>query len=247
MKYSDKYNLKDNINKLSKLVSVIDDFFINKNFNNKNFLKNLKNDIYNICQIEFNNKQLYNILIFFNSNHNNYNKFKKFNNFLNNELNNNYFQEGGFIYNETDNKYEQVMNIIDFMFDLINLVPNNIITNNYVHVAAPYGVVGLCLNLIRKKYDFAFYSFIGLIPGIGGFLSGSLKLTHKFIKFNLNKVKVKDQNIDKKEEYYKRLRTTKIINTYLKDNYFEKNNNPFLSDFEDNYDYHNHHNDINFI
>ena len=73
--------------------------------------------------------------------------------------------------------------MIDFIFDIINLIPNNIITQNYNYITAPYGIISFLMNLLRGNYDFAFYSFIGLIPGIGGAIAGSAKTIHRIINY----------------------------------------------------------------
>ena len=37
---------------------------------------------------------------------------------------------GGFFYNRYDNKYMKSLNTIDFIFDIINLIPNQILSTN---------------------------------------------------------------------------------------------------------------------
>ena len=122
--------------------------------------------------------------------------------------------------------------MLDFIFDLINLVPNNIITKNYNFIAAPYGILAILLNLLRADYDFAFYSFVGLIPGVGGAIAGSVKIIHRIIKYITRTAKV-----DNAENYYKQLQSAKRVHDYLRDDSYERKNNPFIGDFEDNYKY----------
>ena len=231
-------NLKDNKQKLANLISIFDEFFVKKEFMKANYLNDLNNKIYKKCDIHFNNIQLGNLLISYKSNRKNIDKIKKIHKIINLEVNKINPQQGGFLYLEDDNVYTQTLNLIDFIIDIINLVPNNIITSNYHYIAAPYGISSLILNLMRGNYDFAFYSLIGLIPGIGGAISASAKIIHKIISYATSKKK-----IDKSEEYYKQLQSSLRVHDYLKDETFERKNNPFLGDFEDSYNYDKYYND----
>lgn len=231
-------NLKDNKVKLANLISIIDNFFKQKEYHKNSYLQNLKNEILDKCNIDFKNVQLANILIVYKSNSLNIEKIKKIHKIINTEVNKINPQSGGFLYLESDNVYTQALNLIDFIIDIINIIPNNIITSNYHHIAAPYGISSLILNLMRGNYDFAFYSLIGLIPGIGGAIAGSAKIIHKIIAYISNKKK-----IDKSEEYYKQLQSSLRVHDYLRDENFERKNNPFLGDFEDSYNYDKYYND----
>jgi hypothetical protein len=233
-----KPDVRNHIKTFSKLISIIDNFFINKEYSNNGYISILQNKIKNDCKIDISNKRLSNLLLSFHNNKNNYDKINKMNKTINIEINKMNPQIGGFIYDDNDNKYAQVLNMIDFIFDLINIIPNNIITQNYNFIAAPYGIIAVLLNLLRGNYDFAFYSFIGLIPGIGGALAGSIKIIHRIINY------ISSRNIMKNaEEYYKQLQAAKRVHDYLKDETFEKINNPFIGDFEDNYKYDDYFND----
>ena len=231
-------DLKDNKIKLANLISIIDNFFNKKGYQTNSYLSDLKNEISDKCGINFKNIQLANILIVYKSNSLNIDKLKKIHRIINIEANKLNPQCGGFLYLESDNVYTQALNLIDFIIDIINIIPNNIITSNYHHIAAPYGISSLILNLMKGNYDFAFYSLIGLIPGIGGAISGSAKIIHKIISYISNKKK-----IDKSEEYYKQLQSSLRVHDYLKDETFERKNNPFLGNFEENYNYDNYYND----
>lgn len=224
--------VKGNIRKFSNLISIIDSFFINKEYKNQSYLNKLNLKINKDCDINLSNKKLSKILVSFHKNKENYKKFTNFHKTINIEINKINPQLGGFIYDDNDNKYAQVLNILDFIFDIINLIPNNIITKNYNFIAAPYGILAVLLNLLRGNYDFAFYSFIGLIPGIGGALAGSVKIIHRIINYV-----TKTNTLKEGEEYYKQIQAAKRVHDYLKDETYEKNNNPFIGDFEDNYKY----------
>ena len=47
----------------------------------------------------------------------------------------------------------------------------------------------------------------------------------------------------KAEEYFKQLKAAERVHNYLKDETFERKNNPFIGDFEDNYKYDSYFND----
>lgn len=225
-------NLKDNKRKFAKLFYTIEDFFIKKKFLEKHYINSLKLKIKNDCEISLNNNQIADILIFFYKNKKNINSIKKIHNTITLEIAKRLPQSGGFLFLDDDNRYSQTLSLIDFIIDIINLIPNNYITKNYNHIAAPYGIVSLILNLMRGDFDFAFYSLIGLIPGVGGAISASAKIIHKIINHNKS-VKKNDQA----KEYYKQLQSVQRVHDYLKDETFERTNNPYLDNFEENYNY----------
>lgn len=220
------------IKKFSRMILLINDFFNKKSYNNNSFLVELRDKIKKDCDIDMSNKKLSQLLLVFNKNKGNYNKIKKLHKTINVEVNKINPQIGGFIYNDNENGYSQVLSMLDFIFDLINLIPNNIITKNYNFIAAPYGILAILLNLLRADYDFAFYSFVGLIPGVGGAIAGSVKIIHRIIKYITRTAKV-----DNAENYYKQLQSAKRVHDYLRDDSYERKNNPFIGDFEDNYKY----------
>lgn len=225
-------NLKDNKIKFAKLFNTIDDFFMKKKFLEKNYINVLKYKIKDDCKISLSNKQIADLLIFFHENKKNINSIKKIHNTINLEISKRIPQTGGFLFLDDDNRYSQTLSLIDFIIDIINLIPNNYITKNYNHIAAPYGVISLILNLMRGNFDFAFYSLIGLIPGVGGAISASAKIIHKIINHNKS-VKKNEQA----KEYYKQLQSVQRVHDYLKDETFERKNNPYLDNFEENYNY----------
>ena len=92
--------------------------------------------------------------------------------------------------------------------------------------------MSLLINLFRGDYDFAFYSFVGIIPGIGGILSSSIKIIHRIIRFNINKKKVEDV-----EDYYSQIQSARRVHEFVKDDNYEKLKNPYIGDFENNYNY----------
>jgi len=228
----DKTIYISNIKKFSKLVSILESFFENKDYNKENFLYNLRNTIKKTVNQDMNNKRLTNLLISYHKFNSYFNKINKLKYKLDNELCTSYNQNGGFFFNKYDNKYMKSLNTIDFLFDIINLIPNKIISKNNNNVTMPYGVTSLLLNLFRNDYDFAFYSFLGIIPGIGGILGSSLKVIHRIIRFIINKNK-----IDKVEKYYKQIQAARRVHEFVKDEKYEQLNNPYIGDFENNYNY----------
>lgn len=224
--------LIENKKKFSNLISIIDQFFTEKDFLKKNYINTLNEKIYKKCDIKFSKKQLSNILIAFHNSKDNFNKFKKIHKTINIEINNINPQSGGFLYLPDENKYAQALNLVDFIIDIINLIPNNVFTKNYYYIAAPYGTISLLINLMRGNYDFAFYSLLGLIPGVGGAIAASAKIIHKIISYIISKNK-----IDESEEYYKQLQSSRRVHDYLKSETFERSNNPFLGNFEEEYNY----------
>ena len=59
----DKTIYISNIKKFSKLVSILESFFENKDYNKENFLYNLRNTIKKSVNQDMNNKRLTNLLI----------------------------------------------------------------------------------------------------------------------------------------------------------------------------------------
>ena len=226
----ESYNL--NIIKFSKLLNNLESFFKNKKYNNKNFIYKFNNKINKEIGINLDNKRISNLLIsYFKYNY----QFDKINYLitkLDNELCNNYNQNGGFFFNKYDNKFMKSLTIIDFLFDIINLIPNQIITKNYNFITMPYAISSLLLNLFRGDYDFAFYSFLGIIPGVGGVLASSSKIIHRIIRFIINSKKI--ENV---ENYYKQILAARRVHEFIKDENYEKLENPFIGSFENNFNF----------
>ena len=222
------------IQQFSQLIQIIDDFFKNKNYNDNHFLKDLNNQLKEKGNINLSNKRIYHLLINYHKYNHYFDKVGELKFFINKQLKNDFNMSGGFFYNKYDNKYMKSLNTIDFIFDIINLIPNQILSTNNNFVTMPYGIISLLLNLFRSDYDFAFYSFVGLIPGIGGVLSSSMKIIHRIIRYvsNYNKV-------DKVEKYYKQIQAARRVHNFVKDENYEKLNNPYIGTFEDNYNYNN--------
>ena len=221
--------MQNKIKNFSKFIQIIDDFFVNKEYNNTGFLKKLQNRL----KVKTNqNLEIKRLASFLTS----YHKFNLINKFT--DLKDNFYKEtsvltgqkGGFFSNKYDNKYTKTLNVIDFLFDIINLIPSKIITSNYNYITLPYGIISFIVNLIRGDNDFAFYSFLGLFPGLGGLLGSSLKLIHRIIRFMINKSKVY-----KYENYYKQIQGARRVHDFIKDEKYEKIKNPFLGEFEENY------------
>ena len=228
----DKTSYEPNIKNFSKFIDIIDSFFINKNYNEDNFLKKLNLKLINELNLNLSNERLSNLLLSYKKYGFYFSKCNNLKNKLDQELCNKFNQSGGFFYNKYDNKFMKTFTIIDFLLDLINLIPNQFFTNNYNFVKMPYGIVSLLINLFRGDYDFAFYSFIGIIPGIGGILASSVKIIHRIIRFNINKKKV--ENV---EDYYAQIQSARRVHEFIKDDNYEKLKNPYIGDFENNYNY----------
>jgi hypothetical protein len=227
-----KETYKSNIIKFSKLINFLECFFKNKNYNNKNFINKFNNKIKNEIGIQIDDKRVANLLIsYYKYNY----QFDKINNLINKldfELCNNYDQNGGFFFNKYDNKFMKSLTVIDFLFDIINLIPNQIITKNYNFVTMPYAISSLLLNLFRGDYDFAFYSFLGIIPGVGGVLASSSKIIHRIIRYIINSKKI--ENV---ENYYKQILAARRVHEFIKDENYEKLENPFIGSFENNFNF----------
>ena len=227
-----KETYKINIIKLSKLMNNLEIFFKKKKYNNKNFINKFSNQIYNKIGIKLDQKRTANLLISYYKFNFQFDKINKLKNKLDNELCINYNQKGGFFFNKYDNKYMKSITIIDFLLDIINLIPNQIISNNHKFITMPYAITSLLLNLFRGDYDFAFYSFLGLIPGIGSVLASSSKIIHRIIRFSINSKKIYDI-----ENYYKQILAARRIHEFIKDENYDKLDNPYIGSFENNFNY----------
>ena len=140
-------------------------------------------------------------------------------------------QNGGFLYNKYDNRYVKTLASIDFIFDVISLIPENMLTKNYNNIYFPYGVTSLLINLFKGDLDFAFYSFISLIPGVGSMVAASAKIVHRILRYILNR-----NNVEDIEKYYKQIQANRRVHAFLKDEQYDKLNNPYLGDFETDFD-----------
>lgn len=214
------------VKQFSLLVDILNNFFNDKKYNNKKFLNELKNDIFNKTSIKFSNKKIYNLLIHYHKYGSYIEKVKNLKLKFNNEI----IQSGGFFSRGYDNKYTKALNVIDFLIDIINLIPNKIISKNYSNVTLPYAIMSFVLNILRSDYDFAFYSFIGMIPGVGSILSASSKIVHRIVR---NIAYQNEEN--KKKNHYKEIQTTRKVHDYLKNQKFHDIENPFNTKFENEY------------
>jgi len=227
-----KDSYKDNILKMSKLLNYLDIFFQKKEYNKKNFINKLSKKINKNIGVKLNDRRLANLLLSYHKYNYQFNKVNTLKNKFDNELCSKYNQKGGFFFNKYDNKYMKSLTIIDFLFDIINLIPNQIISKNYNFVTMPYAVASLLLNLFRSDYDFAFYSFLGIIPGIGGILASSAKIVHRIIRYVINAKKVEDV-----EGYYKQILAARRVHDFVKDENYEKLDNPYIGSFENNFNF----------
>ena len=82
-----KYKIKNHIKNFSKLIFILNNFFINKNFMKNSYLIELKNKIKNECMIEMSTKRLSNLLLSFHSNKQNFNKMNNIYKTINIEIN----------------------------------------------------------------------------------------------------------------------------------------------------------------
>ncbi len=228
----DKTTYTPHTKKFSKLIEIIDSFFENKEYNNTKYLNKLNIKILKETNLKLDDKRLCNLLLAYHKYKHYINKVDDLKNNFDKELCINCNQTGGFFYNKSDNKFMKALTIVDFLFDIINLIPNQMLTNNFNFVTMPYGVVSLLINLFRGDYDFAFYSFLGIIPGVGGVLASSAKLIHRMIRFMINKKS--EENV---EDYYKQIQSARRVHEFVKDENYEKLKNPYISDFENKYNY----------
>ena len=222
--------IEHKIKLFSKMILIIQDFFEKKKYKNKTFLKELSNEILKECNINFTSKQLFNILVYFKENEINFNNILNAKSSLYREIDSSCNLKGGFISNEYDNKFTKILNLIDFILDLIKFIPNNILAKNHPYIGLPYGIISIMLNLFRNDYDFAFYSFLGVIPGIGGLLSSSIKFIHRVIRHI-----VMQKDISSNMNYYKQIQSARRVHDFLKDYTYESRNNPYIGDFENQF------------
>ena len=123
--------IEDKIKIFGKMILIIQDFFAKKKYKNKTFLKQLSNKIYNKCNINFTIKKLFNLLKSYKENEYNFNNIINAKSSLYREIDSSFNLKGGFISNEYDNKFTKILNLIDFILDLIKFIPNNILTKNF--------------------------------------------------------------------------------------------------------------------
>lgn len=163
----------------------------------------------------------------FNQNKSNFDTFYKIRNIVDTNLCQQFNQSGGFFYDQNDDFIIQVLDTIDFIFDIINILPNYFFKTNTQFITLPYSILSFYTNLLRNNYEMAFYTLIGIIPGIGALISTSSKIILRIIKHN-EKIK----NNKKDFNSLNQIKVAKEIKTILNSKSF---NNPFLSDFEENY------------
>tara|TARA_Y100000589_G_C27070503_1_gene595181 strand:- start:176 stop:889 length:714 start_codon:yes stop_codon:yes gene_type:complete len=222
--------IDNKIKNLAKIINLFEDFDKNKEYKNKGFLKKLSDQIYDITKNKLSNKSIYNMLEIYLKNKSNLNKILNAKSYIYKTIDENYEMKGGFLSNEYDNKFTKMLNLIDFLLDIIKFIPNNILTSNNLYVGLPYGIISILLNLFRNNYDFAFYSFIGVIPGLGNLIGASMKIIHRIINFITTGNKIIEN-----KKYYKNIQSARLVHDFLKDDKYEKINNPYLGTFEDKY------------
>ena len=227
-----KESYQDNILKMSKLLNYLNIFFQKKEYNKKNFISNFSKKINTNIGLNLNDKRIAHLLISYHKYSHQFNKLDILRSKFDKELCLTCNQKGGFFFNKYDNKYMKTLTIIDFLFDIINLIPNQIISSNYNFITMPYAVSSLLINLFRGDYDFAFYSFLGIIPGVGGILASSAKIIHRIIRYAINTKKVNEV-----EEYYNQILAARRVHEFVKDEEYEKLDNPFIGSFENDFNY----------
>ena len=183
------------------------------------YIKNIKNNKSN---------KLYKL---FKHNKYNFYNFYKIRKILDTKLCSEFNQNGGFFYDQNDDFIFQMLDTIDFIFDIINVLPNYFFKTHTQFVTLPYMILSFYTNLLRNNYEMAFYSLIGIIPGIGSLISTSSKIILRIIKYN-QKMKYNKEKIDKLNQ----IKVSKEIKKILESKYSNSFNYPFLSDFENNYD-----------
>ena len=217
-----KEELKSNLEKFSNIKKITDKFFKDKLYQKKGFLKKFMSDVKPFFKIS--KKRAY---LFLSQYYIQNKRISKLNE-LDKNIN---IQNGGFLHNKFDNKYVRTLSTIDFLIDIVALIPNRMLTDNLNNVKLPYGLVSLLLNLIRGDYDFAFYSLLSIIPGIGSILAASSKIIHRIIRYANNTENIKDI-----EGYYKQIQSVRRVHSFLNDDKYEKMDNPYLTSFESNFD-----------
>lgn len=163
----------------------------------------------------------------FKQNKSNFNKFYKIRNIIDTNLCNQFNQNGGFFYDQNDDFIIQILDTIDFIFDIINILPQYFFKTHTQFVTLPYSILSFYTNLLRNNYEMAFYTLIGIIPGIGALISTSSKIILRIIKHN-EKIKNNKKDFDALNQ----IKVSKEIKKILHSKSF---NNPFLSEFEENY------------
>lgn len=179
------------------------------------YLKNIKNDKSNKLHSVFKHNKL------------NFNTFYKIRNTIDNKLCDTFNQNGGFFYDQNDDFIIQVLDTIDFIFDIINILPNHFFKTHTQFITLPYSILSFYNNLLRSNYEMAFYTLIGIIPGIGALISTSSKTILRIIKHN-QQIKNNKKDFDMLNQIKTAKEIKKIINS-------KPFNNPFLSEFEENY------------
>jgi hypothetical protein len=183
------------------------------------YLKNIKHDKKNKLYSSYKN------------NKSNFNKLYKIRHIYDIKLCKQFHQKGGFFYDQNDDFVMQILDTIDFIFDIINILPNYFFKTHTQFITLPYSISSFYINLLRNNYEMAFYTLIGIIPCIGSLISTSAKVILRIIKYN--------KQINKNEKDLEKLNQIKIakdIKQILKSNNLNSFNTPFLSDFENNYD-----------
>lgn len=163
------------------------------------YFHNNINILFGKVNITVNINNTINILISLLKNHKHIKKlFNYFNNISNKcskSLQKNKKQNGGFFYNKFDSVFTKILNVVDIIFDVITIIPNHVLTTSLHHIAGPYQFISSFTNLARGNYLLAFFSFIGIIPGIGPVVGSSLKLIHHIVTYILDKIYVAKENI----------------------------------------------------
>ena len=247
----DKYNLQKPMENIANMINIIDDFFINENYKKKGFLRVLQRNIKNKCEKELSVKRIADMLVVYHKKKYKMNDFEKTIDQINKKINKEFiYQSGGKeqdnegVPKKKENMYTKTLIALDMLFDIVNLIPNSLLTKNYNYIAAPYGILSLIINLLRDDYDFAFYSLLGIIPGIGGVIASSMKIIHRIIRYVINK-----RNNDKVENYYKEIQTSREVQKILGNVEFVDKlkrhevdplqkgaTNPFMGNFYDDYE-----------
>ena len=180
------------------------------------YIKNIKNDKSN---------KLHSV---FKQNKSNFKTFYKIRNIIDTNLCQQFNQNGGFFYDQNDDFIIQILDTIDFIFDIINILPHYFFKTHTQFITLPYSILSFYTNLLRNNYEMAFYTLIGIIPGIGALISTSSKIILRIIKHN-EKIKNNKKDFDMLNQ----IKVAKEIKKILTSTSF---NNQFLSEFEKNYD-----------
>ena len=164
----------------------------------------------------------------FKQNKSNFHTFYKIRNVIDINLCNQFNQNGGFFYDQNDDFIIQILDTIDFIFDIINILPNYFFKTHTQFITLPYSILSFYTNILRNDYEMAFYTLIGIIPGIGALISTSSKIILRIIKHN-EKIKNNKKDFDMLNQIKVAKEIKKILNS-------KSFNNQFLSEFEKNYD-----------